>query len=486
MVEAEGSGTGTSEHQEEAKNNMKVELGEQSAGGKEVEESAPSTSISTQRWMKGELSKFMDEMAKLPTPITSPDIYKVPKEFRTGKNEKCFDPVSIPIGPLHHDPNSPSQKLKQSILKNFIYRVNKDIDGLADLMSGLEKRIRDCYRDIDPGLDGFKLLKIMLLDGSFIVELLLSQDMSENYTTDAVVGNTEKVPFYTLKQDLLKIENQIPFLVLITLVDFAARSRQPPASKSTNQEISNQPQPELIDLALHYFNITKPEKFSEQPKPEQPKHLLDLFMKTVFYNNTTDSTTVVLDERAVSAVNEKLLKEAKTASEMEGYGVKFEAVESDILTKIDFSNGILKIPKIFIEESTPDLYWNFLVYEMSSSKRVFASYIVLMDTLINNEKDVQILLGAKILVSRINDTKWLVSLFNDLSATVKPKDFHFAPILRKVNLYCESNIPRVRGYFVRNYYDARWDLLNNSLLFFFTVTQTIFSVLSYNPKSNTK
>ncbi|KAK6134857.1 hypothetical protein DH2020_031398 [Rehmannia glutinosa] len=277
---------------------------------------------------------------------------------------------------------SPAQELKKWFLKNFLDRVEKvrvTKQRVAEVISSLEKHARESYRDIDTGVTEYEFSEIMLLDGCFIVELLLSQDYKD-FGTSTLVGNTEKVPFLTLQQDLLKIENQLPFNVLKHLADLA---------------LSNNSQ-------------------AENPKPD-------------------------------------------------GYPIQQRR----------FHNPSTHNPGIH-----GDAFLEFPGFQMSStSSRIFTSYVVLMDTLINNEKDVEVLLRSKILLSRDNDIRGLVSLFNDLSANVRQKDFYFEPLIQKVNRYCGSGFRPQRAYMVRNYYDARWDVLNNALFYFYSHADIVFCVV---------
>ncbi|KAL0354110.1 UNVERIFIED_CONTAM: hypothetical protein Sangu_0992300 [Sesamum angustifolium] len=421
------------------------------------------------------LVEFIESQVEtLHVPSTSPYIYKVSKELRQG-HAKLFEPISISIGPLHYDEKSPAQEFKKWYLKNFIDRLKDagvDKYKLVEVMSGLEPYIRRDYRDIDQQLPGDKLVQIMLLDGCFIMDLLLSQESKDS--KDSLVGRSEKVSIHTLQQDLLKIENQIPFFVLETLVDLTRTSqdRSPPQG-NTKPESNKQ---KLISLALDFFGVE-----SRDIAIENPRHLLDLALKSLFHENQDSSPRQAF--RTIQVSPESSLTEAKSASELEMYGIQFQAGDRTNLTKVEFKNGVLTIPPLVIQESTESMFWNFLIFEMSScNSRIFTSYIVLMDTLINNEKDVELLLHSKILVSRLNDIKSLVSLFNDLSATVNQKDFYFEPLIQQLNRYCRSGWHPKRAYLVQNYYDARWDVLNNILLFIFTVTQTLFSILSYKPK----
>ncbi|KAL8550596.1 hypothetical protein ACS0TY_009139 [Phlomoides rotata] len=231
----------------------------------------------------------------------------------------------------------------------------------------------------------------------------------------------------------------------------------------------------MIRLVLNFFNISTPTKTYAT---KTPRHLLELVMNALFLNtqNTSVSIKVQKDD------DDNSLDDARSASEMEFYGISFKAVDSRNMAKIDFTtSGELRMPKLNIEEST---LWNFLIFEMlSCMTRIVSSYVVLMGTLINSEKDVEVLLGSKILASRGRDAKSMVSMFTELSATVNKKNFCFGQLMKNINTYCTSHYRKMRANFVRKYYDSRWELLNNILLFILTSTQTLFSVLGYNPMS---
>ncbi|KAK4484837.1 hypothetical protein RD792_007437 [Penstemon davidsonii] len=80
-----------------------------------------------------------------------------------------------------------TQELKKGFFKSFGDRQDSDIDATDEALSHLEAIIRGCYKDVDLDLLGNEdFMKIMLLDGCFIVELLMSHDSNGNTTC---VGN---------------------------------------------------------------------------------------------------------------------------------------------------------------------------------------------------------------------------------------------------------------------------------------------------------
>lgn len=249
--------------------------------------------------------------------------------------------------------------------------------------------------------------------------------------------------------------------------------KQPAGGRSKKQlQRDNNPDEYLIQLALNFFDISSPAKTTT------PRHLLELVMNALFLNTTPSSVSINMQKDE----NDNSLADARSASDLEFYGITLRAVDSTNMANIQFSSGELRMPKLNIQEST---LWNFLIFEMlSCMTRTVSSYVLLMGALINNDKDVEVLLASKILASRGSDAKTMVSMFTELSATVNKKNFCFGHLLKEINTYCDSNYRKMRANFVRKYYDSRWELLNNILLFTLTSTQTLFSVLGYNPRSN--
>ncbi|XP_051150531.1 UPF0481 protein At3g47200-like [Andrographis paniculata] len=426
-----------------------------------------------------ELLKFIEEKIEiLELPLEQPFIRKVPKEFLNG-HAKIYEPISISIGPLYYKmEEEPAKEFKKWCLKDFIDRLKKKGSSKKELVGvilGMQQQIRECYGDLDHDMSDFMLGQIMLLDGCFIMELFRHRDLGK----DMVHGSKEKVPLVTLQQDLLKIENQLPFSVLKTLANLLEKSN---SGNNTTEG--------LIKLALGFFNIPKPKDLRTKPR-----HLLELVLDALFFTKIPTTHHNIPVAPASSNVGHGVEKrsssimEANSASILKMHGITLEASDcGNGLAMVEFKNstGKLRIPQLVVQESTQTMFWNLLVFEMYScpNSRIFTSYVVLMDTLIDNVEDVRVLLEAKILVSRNNDVSSLVSLFNEMSAYVSATDFYFEQQVREMSRYCRSTGPALRACSLKTYNEFRWDPLNSALIFILTITQTLFSILAYKPKGN--
>ncbi|GFY81757.1 hypothetical protein Acr_01g0015650 [Actinidia rufa] len=283
-----------------------------------------------------------DVLRKLPPqPQSTAHIYRVPRELRKG-NEHYYTPTTVSIGPLHAaNPSldtADGQQLKSRALHHLLYRSQSGptLGSLVQFLKGIEEETRLCYAEkVDLSSDEF--VKMMLLDGCFILAL---------HTSDypIPVGRERGLLLQSIQQDLLLLENQLPFFVLeglFNLVDLGLPERADGNFRKYAFEFF------IPILPIRYMTLQVLEESTSTP----PTHLLELIS--------------------------------------------------------DFSaDGALKIPPLYIQESTTYLFKNLLALEKCSGAQTqscFVSYLFLMDTLVDTEKDVERLVSAGVLETTLND-----------------------------------------------------------------------------------
>lgn len=152
-------------------------------------------------------------------------IYKIPSRV-TELNKKAYKPQAISFGPYHYGEEhlKPMEEHKHRALVHFLKRCEKPIELLIQCMDQVVQELRDSYKPLDPIwiLDTPKFLKMMILDGCFILEILRANDcVPDDYDeNDPVFGEHGK--FYVMpyiKRDMLMLENQLPMIVLHTLIE---------------------------------------------------------------------------------------------------------------------------------------------------------------------------------------------------------------------------------------------------------------------------
>ncbi|XP_057958669.1 UPF0481 protein At3g47200-like [Malania oleifera] len=115
-------------------------------------------------------------------------IYRVPKRLRY-VNEEAYTPQIVSIGPLHHGKESllAMEEVKLRYLDKFLVCTNMILETCVEEIKKLEASARDCYSE-STKLTSDEFVKMMLIDGSFIIEAMTSflgtstSEDSENHT----------------------------------------------------------------------------------------------------------------------------------------------------------------------------------------------------------------------------------------------------------------------------------------------------------------
>nr|XP_029117655.1 UPF0481 protein At3g47200-like [Elaeis guineensis] len=231
-------------------------------------------------------------------------MFKVPKHIRE-LDPKAYTPTVASFGPFHHhNPYESSVMMDykwRSVQHLLSHHGSQDDNQLLDrCLLELKKQdhnVRRCYAEEFSTLDAEDMALIMLLDGCFIIYLMLKMqcrkesstkeierekgmeaEMEEEEEGDVVINIEEEqlenitvAGLFTLDlvvYDLLKLENQIPFFIIKLLFDQLISCE--------DEKIG------LVDLALQLFKDIHPEEsesFKKKKKnsPSKYKHLLHLF-----------------------------------------------------------------------------------------------------------------------------------------------------------------------------------------------------------------
>ncbi|KAI9115467.1 hypothetical protein K1719_013786 [Acacia pycnantha] len=145
-------------------------------------------------------------------------IYRVPTTLRHLK-EEAYTPKVVSIGPFHYGNErlKNMERHKQVLFRRFAYRVRSSLDDLVRLVKHLEPKVRVSYSE-PINLTQQELVKLILMDASFIIELFSSYETYELRNdaklSEAWLGNS-------ICEDLLLIENQLPFFVIEELFNKA-------------------------------------------------------------------------------------------------------------------------------------------------------------------------------------------------------------------------------------------------------------------------
>ncbi|KAK0607789.1 hypothetical protein LWI29_020586 [Acer saccharum] len=186
------------------------------------------------------------------------------------ENSKAYEPDKVSIGPFHR--NNEALKAMEDQKWRYLYallnrkpnQLETNLNTCVEALKELESRARLFYKpERYHCLSSDEFVKMMLIDGGFIVELFLKSAIKGLRRRNDPIFSTPGM-LYRVRCNLIMIENQIPFFILQELF------RIVPIPKQCNHSIT--------DLAFIFFKCMIPgdhllhkEKFSQESN-----HLLDL------------------------------------------------------------------------------------------------------------------------------------------------------------------------------------------------------------------
>lgn len=162
-------------------------------------------------------------------------IYRVPPCV-TDLNKRAYQPQSVSFGPYHYGESNleSMEENKHRALLHFIKRYKKPFEYYVDAVMKVLEDLKHAYSSLDQKWhqDTIGFVKMMILDGCFMLEILRAatiqdrdidnpddEDVDDYALNDPVFSNHGKLyimPY--LKRDMLMLENQLPMLLLNTLL----------------------------------------------------------------------------------------------------------------------------------------------------------------------------------------------------------------------------------------------------------------------------
>ncbi|XP_065859652.1 UPF0481 protein At3g47200-like [Euphorbia lathyris] len=411
------------------------------------------------------LISIRNEMERI---SSSHSISKVKDNLRRTKPE-AYIPDIVSIGPYHH--KRPDLIIDESDKWRYMHallnrkpNLEASLNDCVTALSEVDHRARSCYADYHSNSsDRHEFLKMMLVDGCFIIELLLKYSVRSLRRRNDRIFSTPGMLF-DLRCDLILLENQIPLFVLQRLFqvipipkqcqfsfpDLAFRffKNMIPGDPKLNREKFNQEAHHLLDIMCHCLLPTIP----RVPKPKQPKPL-------------------------------------PSATELRQSGIRIKRGKSENILDIKFSKGILEIPIILVHQYTESLFRNLLALEQCATDTMqthfITSYVIFVKMLLKTRKDVELFHKREILINYDAKTdKEVDKLFDALCKEVEMevRDFYFDGVCEQVNEYTGKSweLWRKRPNFGRfRSYRMRLVFVISMVALLLAIVGSSFSILSF-------
>ncbi|KAM7505329.1 hypothetical protein LguiB_004233 [Lonicera macranthoides] len=448
--------------------------------------------------------EWLDSIMTAQSPENSP-IPRVPQRLHESKDfEKHYEPRVVSIGPYHFG-NSNLQKvhkLKCKIAKKFVSDNRNDLKNLCDKVLSIcrDQNLYTWYEEnsINKYSDE-AFARMMVLDGCFVLYYI------ECILNDVKEGQKPKIDDLEMKghdvvlvqQDLLLLENQLPFPVLKVLME---------ARKKFWQNYILKIDSFILDHILGYsrelrkencyrnnldrvklgFKLVKEQLRGTtvpQPKPlnqtaQDPTHLLQHLQNTLIGTDIKIVQSQCTNNRYTFRNVDELLE----------VGIQFRPSRSNRLNSINYVPGwfhtYLELPFITVDDSTRAMFLNLIAYEMCSdplNKSWVTSYICFLDSLIDHPGDVKVLRSAGVLHNCLGSDEEVSLLFNDIGYDLVPNPMAYNEVKGLIQEHYNTPAKTWMAQFYHEHFRSPWSifaLLGALTALFLSGVQAYFSVWS--------
>nr|XP_023882369.1 UPF0481 protein At3g47200-like isoform X2 [Quercus suber]XP_023882370.1 UPF0481 protein At3g47200-like isoform X2 [Quercus suber] len=401
-------------------------------------------------------------------------IYKVPKRLREVKME-AYTPRLISIGPAHRDIDAlkEMESLKQKYFQEFFQRTWKCQMEFKNIVQKNEDNIRHCYaQDISlPEKEVF--VEMILLDSIFIIELFLRTATRKECPKDDYILSKPWLD-EGIKQDLILLENQLPFFILDELHHHIGRSTSIHES--------------FLKLACTYFFPGE----KKIPIEKEVKHFTD--MQRDFYYPPNLKTGSIIEH-------------LHSATKLDTAGLKFQVCKEDQAKRflldievkkpnplenfprfkcswllhclpclkcfwcLDRLQTRLVVPRFVMDHGTEDLFRNLMALEQCHYpfQAYICNYIVLLDFLINTREDAELLVEKKIIAHSLGSYKAVAQMVNKLGQEIVEKNSCYHDVAEDLNEHYgnwwNKNIASLRTIYFRDVWRGTATFVGIVLLF---------------------
>ncbi|KAF9689058.1 hypothetical protein SADUNF_Sadunf01G0052300 [Salix dunnii] len=397
-------------------------------------------------------------------------IYKIPASV-TAQNETAYMPQTVSFGPYHHDEShlKPMEEHKKRALTYYLNRAGRPLQAVVQSLNEDFQVLRDSYDMLDESWkdDKKKFLQLMILDGCFMLEIIRlgTHSSLDGYAANDPVfsshGKLYLAPY--IRRDMLLLENQLPMLVLYKLVALESDGAQ---------------DEEYVSMLVHNFCYPN----ASVSKMDKCLHVLDLYRKSLLQE---DPARKMRRPGVKLGLYNDVNDIMRSATELNEAGIQFKKGTTKSLRDISFQGGVLELPVIVVNDATEATFLNLIAFErfqVDAGKEV-TSYVVFMQTLIANERDVALLHSRGIIQNAIGSDTAVCELFSSLS-----KDIGMEPnssleaVQMQVNAHCQKPWNEWRANLIHTYFRNPWAILAVIAAFIFfalTGARTVYSIIPY-------
>lgn len=371
-------------------------------------------------WRKA-ANHFEADFAKIETKI-----HRFPASLR-GLGKRYIAPTAVAIGPYHRPSASEEHLVEMESVKDvaaydFVKASGYSLETMYWAVRGVEEQVRSAYTDKATHMDGSLLALTMFRDGCFLLQYMLM-------CTDPYQLAPSLLCFLTsnqavISQDIMLLENQIPWVVIEALTWFRAVAVEEFIAKmgrTLQVRGDGQRTPFMLD-------------------GYRPPHLLGLLH---YYKTGRQITGFGI----ASSVGLRPMSKTISAIELQEMGIKLTPSKTtkliDMGIKKTLLSGEIFLPPLLLDEIRSCWLINMAAFEISMGMGTFArkdvgqpvvcSYIAVLAMLMDREEDVHALRTKRLVQGELTNNETL-HFFKTLIKHISPGTLYIH-IMEEIEVY---------------------------------------------------
>ncbi|KAK9080868.1 hypothetical protein SSX86_000010 [Deinandra increscens subsp. villosa] len=426
-----------------------------------------------QKWVTG-ISEILDRHLEIEGQIIPPvSIFQVPETITTKKPE-AYKPQHVGLGPYHHFQPGPYTNMEQkklSLLQMNIqdHEINDFRTAVVDKVEKLVPVIRACYDKFLPD-DNVSMAWVFALDGLFLINLLqiyngkhpkpgpvgrqlifsaqthtCTVDGSVIRPSQTITGSSDPTK-RLVAQDIMMLENQIPFMVLEEVNEALHSSSGYPVSLSSQIRILPHPTTFSPSIFRSFCEKHSPLKLcSPSDAPRHVEHLLHYMYHSIIYIDILivranflryagqgANFVNALPKKEIVQIYEQIITTLQnfssskitfpTASKLgRRAGFKFHNLPQSVgIRHIKTEGNKIFLPCVTLNNDSEVILRNLIAYETlmpHSNNHPLTEYMGFMCGLIVSVEDVRLLRRANIIKGELGDEE-VAKMFVGMSGSI--------------------------------------------------------------------
>uniref|UniRef100_A0A0A0K9F5 Uncharacterized protein n=1 Tax=Cucumis sativus TaxID=3659 RepID=A0A0A0K9F5_CUCSA len=221
----------------------------------------------------------------------------------------------------------------------------------------------------------------------------------------------------------------------------------------------------------------------------EKKHILHMYRASLLYPSTLSYPN--MDEIKKNNKDDKfglkcqLIPQATLLREA---GIRFRKSENKSLENVSFEKGVLTLPSLIVDDNTKTNLLNVMAFEkLHDVGSQVTSFVVLMNNLIDIDKDVELLSNDNIIANALGNNEEAANLFSVLGKGVSLDlgSNNLTEVHQLVNIHCDDSWNRWWANLKHTYFQNPWAIISFfGAIFGFAIliVQAVYQIVDFHTK----